>query len=151
MPKILIGLTQGSADSASAGTISTDLTADGKSGWSVFALEAYYVNGEGAASADWEVIAALQTVNVGANFGSADEIARLGWGVQNTGGVAVAIPYEPVKRNVLLEPRVTVQPQLIFRLESTNTGQANNVVIAVYYDIVKLTDLEVLRLLAGGA
>ena len=65
--------------------------------------------------------------------------------------MAVAIPYEPVKRNVLLEPRVTVQPQLIFRLESTNTGQANNVVIAVYYDIVKLTDLEVLRLLAGGA
>jgi hypothetical protein len=51
----------------------------------------------------------------------------------------------------LAEGRVTVQPFIYLGIESSGTANANDVVFRVYYEIVKLSDLEVLRLLAGGA
>jgi hypothetical protein len=151
MAKIFTSVTQGGADTASSQSISTGLTADGKSGWEISAIEAYWVNGETVPAADWELDASVTTVNSTFNFSSLDVIGALTWALQNTGGVAVAVPFEPIKRNVLLEPRLTVQPTIYCRVDSTLTGIANNVIFAVYYEIVKLTDIEVLRLLQGGA
>jgi len=144
-------VTQGGADTFTAVAIDTNLTVDGKAGWSISAIEAYWVDGAAVAAGDWSIHAKLATIATSTSFVDDDEIARVDWGLQNTGGVAVSVPYEPFRGISLPEPRVTVQPIIYVQVESSGTAQANDVIFRVYYDIVKLTDLEVLRLLAGGA
>lgn len=151
MPSIKGSVTQGGADTTGSLTIETNITADGKSGWEIFALEVYWVNGEAVAAADWEMAGVLQTIAAAPTYTSVDEITRVSWGLQNTAGVAVAVPYEPIKTTIFIEPRVTVQPLIYFYALSTLTGQANQLQFKLFYNTVKLTDLEVLRLLAGGA
>lgn len=151
MPVVKKLVTQTGNDTFTTGSIATGLTVDGKAGWSIIAIEAYWVDGAAVAAGDWTLNAKLATVSTSTSFVDDDEIARVDWGLQNTGGVAVSVPYEPFKGISLAEPRITVQPTIYVGVESTSTGQANDVVFRVYYEIVKLTDLEVLRLLAGGA
>lgn len=143
--------TQGGADTASSASIDTGITVDSKSGIEIFAIEVFWDNAEAVATADWEMNACLATVSSAQSFNSADEICRVSWGMQNTAGVAVALPYEPVKTVILLEPRVTVQPLIYMQAVSTLTGQANTIRWKVYYNVVKLTDLELMRLLVGGS
>lgn len=144
-------VTQSGNDTFTTASISTGLTADGKSGWQINAIEAYWVDGVSIAAGDWNLIAKVATISTSTSFVDDDEIGRVAWGMQNTGGVAVAVPLEPLKGIKLEEPRVTVQPTLYLGVESTATSNANDVVFRIYYDIIKLTDIEVLRLLAGGA
>jgi hypothetical protein len=144
-------VTQTGNDTFTSAAISTGLTADGKAGWSIAAIEAYWVDGTAVAAADWSISALLGTISTVTTFGDVDEIARISWAMQNTGGVAIAVPLEIQKQVVLLEPRITVQPTIYAAVSSAATGQANDIIISVFYDLVKLTDLEVLRLLAGGA
>ena len=151
MSKIQFSQTQGGNDLTTSFAQATGLTADGKVGWQINAIECYWLNGESAAAADWEVAGILATESNAVNFNVPDEIVRLAWGLQNTGGVAVAVPYDPVKRLVMIEPRITVQPNLYGVVFSSGTSQANQIQFSIYYDVVKLSDLEVLRLLAGGA
>jgi len=151
MPIYRSNSTQGGADTAASAAIETNLVADGKAGWEIFAFEVLWTNGELVAAADWEVTAAITTTTTAPSFISADEIVRLEWGCQNTAGVAVAVAYEPLKSVIMIEPRVTVQPTIYFHNVSTLTAQANTMHFHVYYNLVKLSDLEVLRLLAGGA
>jgi len=151
MPRITLAVTQGGADTFTTGLIDTGLSADGKAAWSIYAIRAWWVNGAAVAAVDHSAFAKVSTLATTTTFTSADEIDRVGWGVQNTGGVAVAYTYDPIKEHSLFEPRITVQPFIYVQNESTATGQANQLQIQIFYDIVKLTDLEVLRLLAGGA
>lgn len=151
MARFFANVTQGGADTSASVAIDTGLTVDMKTGIQVIGMEVVWVNGEPAAAGDIEVIAGLTTTSSAPSFISADEICRLEWGVQNTGGVAVAVPYEPFKQLIMIEPRVTVQPILYFWAVSQNTGQANNLQARIYYETVKLTDLEVMRLLVGGS
>jgi len=151
MAKVSTLVTQGGADTTTSVTISTGLTLDGKSGWQINAIRAFWVDGAAVAAADWSMYASVGTVTGATTFGDADEIDRLAWGLQNTAGVAVVAGYEPIKETFLIEPRVTVQPELFATVVSSSTAQANDVRIEVYYEIVKLTDLEVMRLYAGGA
>jgi len=144
-------VTQSGSDTFTTGTIETGLTVDGKAGWSITAIEAYWADGSAVAAADWFLNAKLATISTSTNFQDADEIARLSWGMQNTAGVAVSVAYQPYQGFGLLEPRITVQPELYCGIESSGTSQANDVVFRVYYEIVKLSDLEVLRLLQGGS
>jgi hypothetical protein len=144
-------VTQGGADTFTAGSIATGLTVDGKSGWSISGFDAFWVDGKGVAAADYLVAAQVATVATATTYGEDDEIGRLTWGLQNTGGVAVAVGYEPIKSLLLLEPRVTVQPEIYVQVYSEGTSNANDIIFIVYYEIVKLSDIEVLRLLAGGA
>jgi len=151
MSKESILVSQSGADTFTSASISTGLTADGKAGWNVIAIEAYWADAASVPAADWSLSAVCQTVATATLFGEDDEVARVSWGVQNTAGVAVAYQYEPYKASILFEPRVTVQPTIYFGVASSNTGQSNNLICVVYYEIVKLSDIEVLRLLAGGA
>ncbi len=151
MPSIKKLVTQSGSDTFTSSAIDTNLTVDGKTGWSIKAVEAYWADGAAVAAGDWYLNAKLATISTSTTFTDDDEIARLDWGMQNTGGVAVSVPYEPFRGISLAEDRVTVQPTIYVGVESSGTGQANDVLFRVYYDIVKLTDLEVLRLLAGGA
>lgn len=142
--------TQGGADTFVATAIDTNLTADGKSGWELVALSGYYTNGETAAAADSDVSLILTTQATVTTFDQDEEIYRLNWAVANTGGVAVAYPLPLVKRELLIQPRITVQPILYVQVSSTSSGIANVIAWEFHYNIVKLTDLEVLRLLQGG-
>jgi hypothetical protein len=144
-------ITQGGADTFTIATIDTNITADGKSGWEIQAFSAYYANGETAAAADSDFNCVLATQATVTTFDQDEEIYRLNWSVANTGGVAVAYPLNLVKREQFIVPRLTVQPALYVHASSTLTGLANLVYFEIAYDIVKLTDLEVLRLLQGGA
>lgn len=151
MPYSKKGLTtQGGADTFVATAIDTNLTADGKAGWEIIAVSAYYTNGETAAAADSDVSLILATQATVTTFDMDEEIYRLNWAVANTGGVAVAYPVPLVKRELLIEPRLTVQPIIYVQVSSTLSGLANAVAWEFHYNIVKLTDLEVLRLLQGG-
>jgi hypothetical protein len=144
-------VTQGGADTFTVATIPTGLTVDGKAGWSVTGIEVFWSNGYQAAAADALAHAQLSTIATITTFTSADEIARVSWGIQNTAGVAVAMNFEPIKRVFLSEPRITVQPNIYLQCNTATTGLTNVMLFKVYYDIVKLTDLELLRLFAGGA
>jgi hypothetical protein len=144
-------VTQTGSDTFTSAAIATGLTVDGKSGWSIHAIEAFWSDGAAIAAGDWTLDAKLATVSTSTAFSDDDEIGRLSWGQQNTAGVAVTVPFEPLKGYGLLEPRVTVQPSIYVSVASTGTSNANDVVFRVYYEIIKLSDLEVMRLLAGGA
>lgn len=151
MPKLSGSLTQSGADTATSLTVETGLTVDSKSGIEIYGMEVFWDNGESVAAGDWEINASIGTITGATSFVSDDEICRVSWGMQNTGGVAVAVDYEPVKSIILIEPRLTVQPDLFFTCASSLTGQANTIRVKIYYNVVKLTDLEVMRLLVGGA
>lgn len=143
-------VTQSGVDTFTAGAIETNLTADGKAGWEIVAFSAYYSNGESGAAADADVNCVLAAQATVTTFDQDEEIYRLNWAVANTAGVAVAYPLTLVKRELLIQPRVTVQPSLYVHVASTTSGIANIMYYEVHYNIVKLTDLEVLRLLQGG-
>lgn len=151
MPSIRQLVTQGGNDTFTSVAIATSLTVDGKSGWQINGIRAYWVDGAAVAAADHSIDATIQTISTVVTPADDEWIENVSWGLQNTAGVAVAVPYEPTKEHFLAEPRVTVQPNLYVAVRSAGTAQANDIIIEVFYEIVKLTDLEVLRLLAGGA
>jgi len=127
------------------------LTSDGKAGWQINSIEVNWIDGQSVAAADWYAYGIVSTIAAITTFADDDEMGRIGWGLQNTGGVAVAVPYEPIKRQELFEPRVTVQPFIYLGVSSSGTAIANDMIFRINYEIVKLSDIEVLRLLAGGA
>lgn len=143
-------VTQGGADTFTAATIDTNMTVDGKSGWLITAFSGYWSQGEAVAAADWDANLVLATQATATLFNDDEEIYRLNWGMQNTAGVAVATPVGLIKRELLIEPRLTVQPLLYVHANTQLTGATNVFYYEIHYDIQKLTDLEVLRLLQAG-
>lgn len=147
--KLLV--TQSGSDTFTSSAIDTNLTVDGKTGWNIKAIEAYWADGAAIASGDWSLSAVVSTISTVTSFVDDDEIARVSWGQQNTAGVAVTVGFMPLQGYGLLEDRVTVQPQIYCQVQSSGTSNANDVVFRVYYEIVKLSDIEVMRMLVGGA
>lgn len=150
MAKERIRVTQTAADVNTWGAIDTNISADSKFGWLIKSIQAYWEDGSTIAAADYQLEGVLTTVATATTPENSDEIDRISWGLQNTGGVAVAVPYEPNKVSVLLEERLTVQPIIYCGVLSSETNQANGIIFQVNYEIVKLTDIELLRLLIGG-
>lgn len=144
-------VTQTGSDTLTAVTVDTNITVDGKAGWEIAGVSAYWSTGESVAAADWDVNLVIATQPTATLFSDDEEIYRLNWALQNTAGVAVAVPLTLVKRELLLQPRLTVQPAIYVQAVSQLTGTANTLYYEILYDIVKLSDLEVLRLLQGGA
>lgn len=144
-------VTQGGADTFTALTLLTGLTVDGKSGWEIKSFKAFWSNGYTAAAADAIANVVLSTIATVTLPNNDAEIARVSWGVQNTAGVAVAMDFEPIKFADFTEPRVTVQSDLYIHANTTTTGLTNVFYWEMSFDIVKLSDLEVLRLAVGGA
>jgi hypothetical protein len=142
---------QTGADTFTSASIDTNIQVDGKSGWEIVDFVAYWSNAETAAAGDMDVNCILATRPTITSFNETDEIARINWGVQNTAGVAVAFQVDMVKRCVQFLDRVTVQPYLYINLASTGSGLACGIAWEIRYNVVKLTDLEVMRLLQGGA
>jgi len=150
---ILRGVTtQTGADAFTQAIIDTNLTADGKAGWSIKSFRAFFPNFYALAAVDMTVNAILSTqVTTVTTMNQAAEIARVNWAVANTAGVAVAYPVDLIKQDILIEDRLTVQPLLYVAVSSAGSGGTNVIYWAIEYEIIKLTDVETLRLLVGGA
>ena len=144
-------VTQSANDTFTQAAIPTYIEANGKSGWQINAIEAYWVDGISVAAGDWKLNAIVSVQDSVTTFADDEEIGRLSWGMQNTAGVAVAVPLEPLRGMALLTPRITVQPYIYAGVESSGTSQANDVIFRIYYEQVKLSDGEVVKMLLGGA
>lgn len=152
MPILRVKVTQGGADTFTQVAIDTNLTADGKSAWQFTRLTAFWENGYTAAAADQTISAILSTqVTTVTTPVDAEEIARVNWSIANTAGVAVAYPLDLIKEVSIPTDRITVQPIVYASVSSVTTGLANVVYFELEYEVVKLSDIEVLRLLLGGA
>jgi len=148
---IRVAVTQGGADTTGIEQIDTQLTSDGKTGWQITRMQAYWENGYTADAADQTLSAILCTQPSVPVPTDAEELARLNWAVSNTAGVAVTYPMDLIKETMAAADRVTVQPTLYAIVASTGTALANLVYFEIEYVEVKLSDVEVLRLLLGGA
>jgi hypothetical protein len=150
---ILRGVTtQSGADTFTQTAIDTNLTADGKAGWEVVSFRAFWPGMYALAAADMTLSAILATqVTTVTTLNLAAEIARVNWAIANTAGVAVAFPVEQTKTDILIETRITAQPLLYVGISSATTGAANVVYWELEYNVIKLSDVETLRLLVGGA
>jgi len=144
-------VTQTGNDTFTTGSIDTGLSADGKAAWKINSIKAFASNLYTAAAADQTLSAILSSqATVTVPF-DPEELGRVNWAVANTAGVAVAYPVEQEKMVLVPEDRLTVQPTLYAQVSSVGTGIANVVYFEISYDVVKLSDIEVLRLLIGGA
>lgn len=144
-------ITQTGADTFTAATILTGITVDGKAGWEITGFKAFWSNGYTAAAADNIANCVLSTVATVTTPNLDSEIARASWSVQNTAGVAVAFGFQPTIKSDLTEPRLTAQPDLYIHANTTTTGLVNVFYYEISYNIIKLSDIEVLRLMVGGA
>jgi len=146
-----IKVTQGGADTFTATAIDTNLTSDGKIGWLITKVKAFWENGYSAAAADQTISAILASQATVTTPVDTEELARVNWAVANTAGVAVAYPVELQKEIMAAPDRVTVQPTLYAQVSSATTGLTNVMYFEIEYDEVKLSEVEFLRLLVGGA
>jgi hypothetical protein len=142
---------QSGADAFTQFAIDTNISIDGKFGWEITGFKAYcstlYTD---VTTADYEISALLAVrATTVTTMNESEEIARVMW-ANNFSTAAVAYPVEPVKLAQMLETRATVQPQIYVGLSSTGTGATNRIYYEISYDIVKLSELEVMRLLVGG-
>lgn len=153
MPSITSTVIQSGIDVLTYVAIDTNLSADGKAAWSIKGLRGYFQNGYTANPAlDWTVSAIIGTTNDDPDFGDPQIMDFLNWSSRSLGASLVGFEmFEAVQEHVPMEERITVQPIIYLSAKSINTGQANTLIMQVFYDVVKLSDLEVLRLLAGGA
>lgn len=150
MQSIRTLVTQGGADTFTSTSLSLP-SLDGKSGYQINGIRANWKDGAAVAAADYRLDATVQVASTVLNFVDDEWIDGVAWSCQNTAGTAVAMQFEPSKEHFLAEPRVTVQPDIYVAVGSSSTSQANDVEIEVFYEVVKMTELEYLRLLAGGA
>jgi len=124
---------------------------DGKSAFQIERMDCYWSDAHTVASADWYLNCSIQVADSTLTLLDDELILVNGWACQNTAGVAVALPIVPFMSTEAGMPRLTVQPYVYARVTSASTAQANDVYFTLYYSIVKLSELEYLRLLAGGA
>lgn len=143
-------LTQSGADATTSELILTGIKADSKLGWEIVRLTAYWSNGHSVAVGDINLNVVLNTLDSLTTMDSADEIARINFAVSNTGGIAVAYPIDLIKNQVQPISRLTVQPSISLFVSSSGTAAANSIYYEVEYNLIKLSDLELLRLLQGG-
>jgi hypothetical protein len=131
--------------------IDTNLTADGKAAWRILGLHAYFsgLYSQPAADIREDLILSTRATTV-TTMDEPEELARCSLSIANTGGVAVAYPLIPHQSAIILGDRLTVQPKLYMGLFSIGDTAAPDVFWILEYEVIKLTDLEVLRLLVAG-
>lgn len=144
-------LIQSAANTFTQATIDTNISIDGKFGWEITGFKVYastlYTE---VTTADYELEALLATqATTVTTMNQAEEIARVEW-ANNFSTAAVAYPVEPIKMALMLESRATVQPQIYVGINSTGLTAAARIYYEISYDIIKLSELEVMRLLVGG-
>lgn len=143
---------QPSADGQVTVAIPTGLTVDARLGWSIVRIEATWVNISSTSFVVSNVLnVQLNTEATTQVYTDPDLVEWIRFTVKGTTAAVVGQQVQGFVARDLFVPRLTVEPNLFVDIVSTGTGQANNVHFALFYEQVKLTDLEVMRLLQGGA
>ncbi len=124
---------------------------DSKTALQILGFKAIWWDCSAVVAADYTCRALISTEDAALVPTNDEWVASVLWNCQNTAGVAVAFPVESVKSETLLIPRLTVQPYIYAQVDSASTGQANDIYFELFYSLEKLSELEYLRLLAGGA
>jgi hypothetical protein len=145
-------LTQTGVDVESSLVIPTGLTVDGRLGWSITRMRAIWNN---MSSIPPTVVSATLNVQLNTEVGSqlfsdVDSIGMISYKLRGIAASTSANQLFPMVEYVLMEPRLTVEPNLILLLASGTTGLANAVSFEFQYEQVKLSDMDVMRLLQGG-
>jgi len=142
----------GTGANTTVGTVATGLTVDGRVGWNITRFAVFFSNMYIQVPGDMEHDVYLQTIATLTTSDSDDVIARCSFGTAITGAADVGFQCFPENEVVLFEPRLTVQDS-IYVLSRNVVGSTTAPVIyyEINYEVVKLTDLELLRLLVGGA
>lgn len=146
-------LTQGGADTTATAEIATGLTVDGKSGWRIDFISAYIpLINTAVTTADTSVSILLTTDGIATK--PTDEEVIVG-AYRATAGTAASTSSYVVDPVIIgrpvIEDRITVQPILHLALSSTATGATLVGYFIIAYELVKLTDLEVMRLSVAGS
>lgn len=146
-------LTQSVANGTTEVLIPTGLTIDGRAGWNISGVR-FLIPGLNVGvvpTADCNVFMQLNTETGDQIPTDNDSIV---YDVAAFSGIAASTSGFQVNSTfltVLPEGRLTVQPDLYFRVSSVGMTAALTVYLVVSYEVVKLTDMEVMRLMQGGA
>jgi hypothetical protein len=153
MSEMKVTLQQLTVNASTSLTIPTLLTVDGRAGWSIVGISMLVNNWEGCVvpTADCSLQIQLNTETGQQTFTDPDNIALVIFGTSGIAASTSAFQINNRQDIVLPIPRLTVQPNLY--LSVTSTGLAVGAVIhaSIFYEITKLTDLETMRLMQGGA
>jgi len=133
--------------------IPTLLTVDGKAGWMINGVRflAPGLNVAVSPLVDCNLFMQLNTETGDQLPTDPDSIVYEVAGFSGIAASTSAFQVQSSFESVIPNGRLTVQPDLFFRLTSSGMTAALTVYVTVFYDIVKLTDLEVMRLMQGGA
>jgi hypothetical protein len=151
MPEIRRLVTQTGNDAETRVEIDTGINADSRSIWGIVGISAMWSDGAAVAAADYSLVAYVSTLDAAFSGTNVDYLPPITWGIQNTGGVAVAVAYEPFKSRSFFVSRATAQANLYLGVYSAGTAQANDVIITVHYEIIRATEMEILRMLVEGS
>lgn len=137
------------------GTIDTNISADSKFGWLVTGFRSILLSRDATGTEVPEshrIDSILSTKVTSITTPDEDEeLARVSWALSFSTAAGFA-NFEPQKLAPMAEPRLTVQPTLYVGVKgSVTVGAISDIYYEVSYEIVKLTDVELLRLLVGGA
>jgi hypothetical protein len=144
-------ITQGGANTYTSSSIDTNITVDGRTGWEIKAFRGFYSNFNLQVAADIAQNLILATIATVTTLDQKDEITRVAWQAGGTLFTDAFGVMEPMKAAVFSGSRLTVQPFLYVNSSSTGQSAAGIMYWELDYELVKLTDIEVLRLLQGGA
>jgi hypothetical protein len=143
-------ITQTAPDTFTEAAIPTRLTVDGKTGWRLVELSVFFENGNTLSLVvDCSATLILSTESGLQSFIDPDYVVSTDWAIN---GTALSTSSVMVDRHRAVScERVTVQPFVYLQCDSSSTGVACVMSYRLAYELVKLTDLEVMRLLQGGA
>lgn len=151
MPIIRQLVTQGGADAFKAVAIDTNIQVDGKLGWEIQRVVVRWKDFNNTiVDVPFNFEAYVNTTGAVSTMVDVDEIARAELQRYNTTGVEGYL-LNPILECMLMEPRITVQPFIYCCVDTVDTGVTNDVEFLIQYETVKLSDLELMRLLQGGA
>jgi hypothetical protein len=145
-------IAQASANTDVEFIIPTGIAADSRQGWAIKRVTAWFASAAAVIStADITVNLQLNAETGTQDFLDNDSIAYL---IMLFNGVAASTSGFQIDAKVewvSLDGRVTVQPELYLRLVTSGAGAACGFNVEIEYEVIKLTDVEMLRLLQGGA
>jgi len=143
-----VTVTEGGADAFAETPIVTEISAADGMIWKVLGLEIAFdpaqlsgVSADG--SIQWQLT--RDTKNAISNYADPDVVMRggLAWALTTSGMILMPVDqrWVPVGDCIFAEPTIYVA------LDSTATGAALVITARIYYELVKATELEILRML----
>jgi hypothetical protein len=133
--------------------VPTGLTVDGRSGWNILGVTINLptLNNGLVQTADCTGVLQVNTESGSQSFLDPDNICTAYFLQNGMAASTSAFMVDPLKQIQLPVPRLTVQPELFIYFFTSGMSVALYAEVEIFYDIVKLSDLEVMRLMQGGA